>query len=433
MTHPTDELTRLLTGAADDIVERDRVPSPEAPVLWRRGRRTTWLARGATAVIVGMLVLTAGAMLAVVGAAPTTVPSDGSSLTYPQLVSNLFTRSELADPGPVFGLVRLPGTSPQPSSTGVIERSGALTGLPPWSRSLNVDLRSLGDPGTALAPDGAHLLTPDGIVDLTDGTLTRPVVLEGVAQQTSGSRAVWSPDSQHVATGTLQGPSVLDRFDDVVLRPLPGDAGVMIAGWRDNRTLLGVKPSSSDGAAYEVVTRGLTADRWTAVATVADDAVLSGGPGSGPVTPSAAYASPDGARVLLVDHGGPSVLLDAQTGRRMPFAGAAAGAAARWDACEPVWQGSQPLLSDGAVKRPGDGATVMAFSGRVDAGCVVLAGNELTGTPAPGRAWREQVWSVALPVFGGLALLCVVWMVVALRRSRKHGEDFLPMMLGRLF
>jgi hypothetical protein len=26
-----------------------------------------------------------------------------------------------------------------------------------------------------------------------------------------------------------------------------------------------------------------------------------------------------------------------------------------------------------------------------------------------------------------------VWMLLALRRSKKHGEDFLPMMLGRLF
>ena len=37
----------------------------------------------------------------------------------------------------------------------------------------------------------------------------------------------------------------------------------------------------------------------------------------------------------------------------------------------------------------------------------------------------------ALALVAALAL--TVWTVVALRRSRQHGEDFLPMLLGRLF
>ena len=62
MTPSTEELTRLLTGAADDIVERDRVPGPDAPVLWRRGRRTTWRARrGAAPGSRPLLVLVGGA------------------------------------------------------------------------------------------------------------------------------------------------------------------------------------------------------------------------------------------------------------------------------------------------------------------------------------------------------------------------------------
>jgi hypothetical protein len=32
-----------------------------------------------------------------------------------------------------------------------------------------------------------------------------------------------------------------------------------------------------------------------------------------------------------------------------------------------------------------------------------------------------------------LVLGWTVWMLVAMRRSRKHGKDFLPMMVGRLF
>ena len=42
-----------------------------------------------------------------------------------------------------------------------------------------------------------------------------------------------------------------------------------------------------------------------------------------------------------------------------------------------------------------------------------------------------------LPVFWVLLLVgavsLTVWMVLALRRSRKHGDDFLPMIVGRLF
>ena len=113
MTHPTDELTRLLTGAADDIVERDRGSGPDAPRLWRQGRRTTWLARGAAAGLAAALVLVGGAMVAVVRAAPATVPSDGTSLTYPELVSDLFTSGDPADPGPIFGSWSCRGPTPR--------------------------------------------------------------------------------------------------------------------------------------------------------------------------------------------------------------------------------------------------------------------------------------------------------------------------------
>jgi hypothetical protein len=36
-------------------------------------------------------------------------------------------------------------------------------------------------------------------------------------------------------------------------------------------------------------------------------------------------------------------------------------------------------------------------------------------------------------VGGVLVLVGTIWMVVALRRTRRNGEDFLPMLLGRLF
>lgn len=438
MTHPTDELARLLTGAADDVVARERVPGPDTARLWRQGRRTTWLTRGAAAGLAAALVLVTGALVAVIGAAPATVPSEGTSPTYPRLVSDLFTTRANPDPGPVFGLVALPPDEHQGSRTGVIHRGGALTALPRWTGpAATVDLDTLADARGVLAPDGVHLLISDGIVDLTDGSVTRPLMVEGVSQVSIGSRAAWSPDSRHVAMSGFAGPSVLDRFADVVLEPAAGDRAVVLAGWRDDATVLGLRsPSTTPGAAFDIVSRGLADPTWATVTTISADAAKVAD-AAGQVSPSAVFASPDGSRLLLVDRGGHSVLVDTTTGRRVAFAGAPVSADVPWDGCDPVWQGDQPLLASGGLRRPGDGAPVLQFADRVDAGCVTLAGGELTGTPTPGRATTERVWSAILPVFWVLLLVGVVatavWMVLALRRSRRHGDDFLPMMLGRLF
>jgi hypothetical protein len=439
MTHPTDELTRLLTGAADDIVERERVPAPDTPVLWRRGRRTTWAGRAAAAGIAAALVLVGGALVSVVRAAPETVPSDGTSLTYPELVSDLFTSSDRAGSGPVFGLVALPGDYPQATTIGVVERSGALVGLPSWSSSgTGLDLSSLDDPRAVLAPDGRHALIQGGVLDLTDGSLARLLVTEGVQQAIIRGRSAWSPDSRHVAVSTPDGPAVLDDFADVVLQPASGDAAVLVAGWRDDDTLLGLRsPSATEGSAFDIVERGLGDPQWSTLTTISTDAVQLAG-AARQLSPSDVFASPDGSRLLLVDRGGHSALMDTATGQRVAFAGAASASTdGAWDGCHPVWQDDQPLLAGDGLKRPGDGATVLAFSDRVDAGCLTLAGNELTGAPAPGRASVERVWSIILPVFLVLLLVAtvwlIVWMVVALRRNRRHGDTFLPMILGRLF
>jgi hypothetical protein len=82
--------------------------------------------------------------------------------------------------------------------------------------------------------------------------------------------------------------------------------------------------------------------------------------------------------------------------------------------------------------------SVLRVSGHGEHGCVSLAGNELTGAPVAGAAgaWQERAWQqwvAALPVGGVLVLVGTIWMVVALRRTRRNGEDFLPMLLGRLF
>lgn len=439
MTQPTDELGRLLTDAADDIVRRRRDSAPRTPLLWRRGRRATWLVRGAAAGLAVALVLLGGTLVGVVRATPATVPADGSAATYPQLVSDLFTRDDAAAPGPVFGLVALPSVEGTGSDLGVLDRGGALTAPPRWSASTaTVDLHSLGNPVGALAPDGVQLLVRDGILDMTDGSLARPLMVEGVSQVAIGSRAVWSPSSEYVAFGGIDGPTVIDRRADVVLAPAGGDTGVLVAGWRDDTTLLGLRTTSGTaGSAFDIVTRRVGDPGWRTLSTVGTDAVAVRD-ATGQVTPSAVFASPDGSRLLIVDSGVHSMLVDTLTGQRVAFAGATLAAVdVAWDGCDPVWLGDQPLRASGGLHRPADGRAILAFSDRVEARCVSLAGNELTGTPAPGRAAVEQVWRVALPVFWVLlvagALWVTAWSVTALRRSRRHGEDFLPIVLGRLF
>ncbi|MFL6170144.1 MAG: hypothetical protein ACJ711_10760 [Ornithinibacter sp.] len=439
MTHPTDELTRMLRGAADDMVQRERVPGPDAPRLWRRGRRATWAGRGAAAAIAAfVLFFVVSGGLALTGIAPT-VPAVGSTLTYPEVVSDMFVDQLPAGSGPVFGVVRAVPTSSQPDDILVIRRQGSLASLQTTNPSNGSPILLFEGGTPVLSPDGQRLLTSEGVVVLDDGVVVPPVITYPEIPSRTGVNDVWSPDSQHVLLSTVAGPAVTNGYADVALSPGPGDDAVLAAGWRGNDTVLGVRPAPGGG--LDILARGLTTDtQWSKVASVAADAVSASGPSD--AVPERVFASPDGSRVLLVyaaDAAPPrSVLVDATTGARVAFAGETPSTRVVWDGCAPVWQAGQPLTADGGLRRPATGESVLRFSGHRQHGCVSLAGNELTGSPAPGAAgaWQErawQVWTAALPVGGVLLLLWTAWMLVALRRSRKHGEDFLPMMLGRLF
>jgi hypothetical protein len=434
MTRSTDELTRLLTGVADDIVERERIPGPDGPVLWRRGRRTTWAARSAAAGIVAvllLLVVTGGALLS---GAPATVPAKGGALTYPEVVSDLSLQYRQVGEEPVFGLV---GTVPDGPSTldgaVAVERRGVLATL--GTSPARGDQVVLSGDGSvpALAPDGHRVLTGEGVVDLTDGSLTRPIATDPVIRSRTGTRSVWSPDSHHVLVDTTDGAAVLDERADVAMPPATADRDVRAGGWRDDSTLIGVRPGDVGG--LDIVTRRLTDPGWATVARVATDAVTAS------PEPSRVFAAPDGSRLLLVTPGAGaagSVLVDARTGARIPFPGAGPSTAIAWDDCAPAWRAGQPLLALAGLREPATGRSVLRFSGHDEHGCIALAGNELTGAPAPGAAgaWQERawrLWTAALPVGGVLLLAGTIWMVVALRRSRRHGDDFLPMVLGRLF
>ncbi|MEO7422386.1 MAG: hypothetical protein ABIU87_08320 [Ornithinibacter sp.] len=48
--------------------------------------------------------------------------------------------------------------------------------------------------------------------------------------------------------------------------------------------------------------------------------------------------------------------------------------------------------------------------------------------PRTGAPVRERAYGIVLPVGGVLAVVVAIWMVAALRRSRRNGERFLPML-----
>jgi hypothetical protein len=432
MTPSTEELTRILTGVAGDIVERGTVRGPDAPMMWRRGRWATWAGRAAVALIAAVvtLIVSTGALL--VSGLPSTTPATGEAATYPEVVSDLFIQDTKAMSSPIFGLVAETPTGSQPDDTLMIERQGALATLI-TAAATNGEHPRLSSGGTlALAPDGRRVWTSEGILDIDDGFVTHPLASSPASNR---MRGVWSPDSEHVLIDTVDGPAVTNRFADVVLSPVPGGEQVRAAGWRDATTVLGVRPSA-DGR-LDVVTRRLTDPTWQTAARVALDAV------NGATWPSRAYAAPDGSRLLLIflpagSDPARSVLVDARTGEKFPLVGESSTTTVAWDNCDPVWQAGQPLLANNGLRRPATNQSVMSFSGHRQHGCVSVAGNQLTGAPTPGaagalkeHAW--QLWVAALPYGGVLALVGLVWMVVALRRSRRHGERFLPAVVARLF
>lgn len=425
---PTDQLTRALRGAADELVAGAHPRAADAAAIWKRGRRAAWAARAAAAGLVATALLLLGTVAVVMRGGPTTTPADTEGLTYPALVSDLFPGLHVAGSTPVFGFVTGPHDSRTSAHT--IDRRGLLS-VVPGSSPLAL--------GGALAPDGRHLLVDDGVVDLDDGILRRMIANDETIRSRVVGSGVWAPDSAHVLIDTANGPAVLDTFAVVTTRPGSADADVTPAGWRDATTALGVREYSDDGqTVLDVVTRGLSDEAWSTVARIRAPAAQS------QQRPAAVHASPDGSRLLLryspapEKDSEPAVLVDAESGEALPVADRGRSTAIEWDGCPPVWRVDEPLLASGGLSRVGDAAPVMRFSGRIPVGCVSLAGSELSGSPDPDSAGdlRERAWRVAVPLGVVIALIGAVWVVLALRRSRRlerPGRRWLPMIYVQRF
>ena len=194
---------------------------------------------------------------------PVSVPAEGGELTYPEFVSDSFPGTFTGGPTPVFAFVPWSsGTEP----TWTIDRRGRQAKVPPAFPEIR---------GGALSPDGRYVLLARGaldqrgelgIVDLTDGSIRRPLYTDDVLTTRSSDHAVWSPDSRHVVVDTTRGPVTLDLFAGPERRPpdeenraIPADVcdrfsaddpTVLMAGWLDADTLLGVgRPGRAAAAA----------------------------------------------------------------------------------------------------------------------------------------------------------------------------------------
>lgn len=435
MTAPADGLERELRRASQQVMAHEQQAIPAPQHLWTKGRRRTWAARTGAAGLVVVAVTLLATVSLVMRQDQSTLPADGSSLRYPQFVTDLFPGRYQSGPEPVFGWV-VPTEPGNALRTLVIDRSGILKNVESDS--------SLAMTPVSLAPDGRHLLTSDGVAELDDGSLIQPNVADPhVGAEHVFGRGIWSPDSQHVLVGTEQGPAVLDLFADVSSPPGDGaaDDDIAIAGWRGVQTIVGVRNVvEGNQLRSEVVSRALTSDTWTV------ESRLDLGQRSNQGAPMTVHASPDGSHLLLQWFEGSAeasrhsaVLVEARSGQPVPMGEGAQGATV-WDGCTPVWRGNEPLRASGGLRSPAeDTHPVMAFSDRRDdLGCVTLAGDQLTGAPDTRSegALRERVWKVALPVAGALAFITALWVVVALRRSRRlerPGKRWLPMIYVQRF
>ena len=351
-------------------------PRPGRPRLWRRGRRTTWVARGAAAGLAALvLVLVGGRAGRGDRAAPTTVPVGREpARPTPSVVSDMFAGALPGGGRP--GLRRwsadrgVPARGATSSSSSGGEPRRACTGPRTATNRrawLSLDAGRL----PSWHPTVSTVLTSDGVLVLTDGDRGRTgghSTSRHVAGGRTGVHDVWSPDSRHVAAGHRPGsaPS-LDRYADVVLAATAGDqtAWCPPAG-ATTSTLLGVRSPSagarrstsspaaspSRGGRRSAPSRGCRGRSRTRLAT-------------GLRATGRVRVSSTALRLLLATGAAPQRARrhrDRGSGCPSPVRNGVDGSCA-WDSCDPVWQAGQPLVADGGLRRPATGESVMALLG----------------------------------------------------------------------
>jgi hypothetical protein len=421
---------RLETLVADRL--RDDPPAPPADVLWRSGSRRRWRSRaGAAGVVAVVLLLILGAFLPL-GGVPQAVPATppGQALpSYPENVAMPFSPRTTSTPG--VAALALPGSNGDSAGVWAVGPRGGVAFVP---------VRDLGPSGpvllpeeqhAALSPDGHWLATASALRDLTTGRVVGVATDSGrdLGSPQPPVPPSWSPDSRRVVYHPSADPASEGLVVDVatsstVVVPAAGvGTALVVAGWRDAGTVVGVWRNGAD--TYLVLTWTVGDESWTNGATVT-------WPGASSDAELRASVSPDGTQLLLVrrvEAGDGSAtegqVFDTRTGALVgiPVDGVPAAdvgwtpdSSLQWEGwgCRPAWRSGVPVVTDGSIRtmapQPGDELVNLSSAFGADP-CAAFAGDELQGRPVSNTAalWAERLRTWGLPVIGLVAVGFVLW------------------------
>lgn len=435
-----EALSRIVADEPDDSVDPATLDA-----IWRAGSRRRWRARagvGATLAVVAILVAGALVPLRAPSAAVPGTPSGAPLTSYPEHVAMPLRPSETTTPG--LTALAVPGTRGTRSGAYAVGPDGAVAFVPLGGAS---DVFPLGGrPGASLAvsADGRWLATTSALLDLVTGGRVG-VALDRSADPVEQWRGApwWSPDSHRVlypAVTSLAGSEglVVDvRGTTQVVPPAGVGDALLLAGWKDDETVIGVWRRSVD--AFTVLTWRLGEPRWSDGATIS-------WPGWQDDPQAAASVSPDGSRLVLlrsvdrtesgVNPGTEAQVFDASTGALVGFpvgdvpapeVGWTQGSFLSWDGfgCRLAWRTDVPVITDGGVRLANGPASdeLVSISSAFGQGiCPSFAGNELQGEPVPnlGAVWLERVRAWGLPLAVLVLVGLAVWWFGRRQNWREH-------------
>ncbi len=435
-----EALSRIVADEPDDSIDPGILDA-----MWRAGSRRRWRARagvGAALAVVGLLVAGALAPLQAPSAALVPATPSGAALpSYPEHVAMPLRPPRTSTPG--RAALGLPGTQGTSAGAFAVGPGGSVAFVPLSGASDTLALG--GAPGSALAvsPDGREIATASAVLDLTTGASMAVALHRSDPGELWRGAPWWGPDSHRVlypALPSLTGSEglVVDvRGTTQVLPPAGVGDALLLAGWKDDATVIGLWRHSADE--FTVLTWTLGDTGWTNGATVS-------WPGWEDDPPAAASVSPDGSRLLLLrsvdgtatgaGQGTQAQVFDTGSGALVGFpvgdvpaseAGWTPGSYLSWEGfgCRPAWRGDVPVITDGGVRLANGpaGTELMSISSAFGQGsCPSFAGNELQGEPVSnlGAVWLERLRTWGLPLAVLVLAGLVTWWLGRRQNWREH-------------
>ncbi len=425
-----DGLARELEALAHHLTDGPS-PTPSPSDVWRSGARRRWRTRGlALGAGAAAVALVASAVVSV-GGAPRSMPATGPGeplTSYPENVVMPFSLPATRTPG-TAALV-LPGEwdgrravfTVGPAGAVAVLDTGVIEGTGPSDPAPDAE-------DVALSPDGRWVASATSVRDLVTGRELGIALDRSRTQVENGLRGTpwWSPDSRRVLVpGLSSSPASIGIVVDVgsgstsVVPPAGVGDALVLAGWRDGSTVVGVWRSGVD--TVRILTWTVGGEQWTDGATITWPAPTSD-------QRSAATLSPDGSRVLLLDEaplddatqtaGTRAQVFDAGSGALVGFAPAtswAEGSYVEWAGwgCRPAWRDGEPVITDNRslslAGGPRDPLVRLSSDFGTDV-CPAFPGDAIQGAPVAnsGAVWAERVRTWGLPLAGVVLVGLLVW------------------------